>query len=145
MVSAATVAYHLLRAPPDKSGSKSAASGPTAIEEEAPGVESEEQEFIFCRQCRQVITKPDERISRQGAHRHTFANPHGLVFEIGCFRNIQGCGYAGEQTDEFTWFPGYHWRVCFCGMCLTHLGWVFNSKAGDIFHGLIVDRLIEPG
>jgi hypothetical protein len=30
-------------------------------------------------------------------------------------------------------------------MCLTHLGWIFSSTGGDIFHGLILDRLIEPG
>jgi hypothetical protein len=30
-------------------------------------------------------------------------------------------------------------------MCLTHLGWIFSSRVGSIFHGLILDRLIEPG
>ena len=103
----------------------------------------EEEAYILCRQCRQAITRDEERFSIQGAHRHTFANPHGLVFEIGCFKNTVGCGYAGPASDEFTWFAGYRWRVCFCSSCLTHLGWLFTSTGGDAFHGLILERLLE--
>jgi hypothetical protein len=29
-------------------------------------------------------------------------------------------------------------------MCLTHLGWLFSSNAGDRFHALILDKLIQP-
>lgn len=102
-----------------------------------------EKAYIICRQCRQEITRSEERFSIQGAHRHTFANPHGLVFEIGCFQNCVGCGYAGAASDEFTWFAGYLWRACFCSNCLTHLGWLFTSTGGDGFHGLILERLLE--
>ena len=131
----------LLREPADEPGTE----GDIAIlEKEAEEPSAEEAEYILCRQCRQAITRPEDRFSVQGAHRHTFANPHGIVFEIGCFRSVIGCGYAGAASDEFTWFAGYSWRVCYCTMCLTHLGWVFSSKSGDIFHGLIVDKLIEP-
>jgi hypothetical protein len=131
-----------LRVPPDEAD----AEGDIAVMEETDEeMESEEEAFILCRQCRQAITRPDDRITVQGAHRHTFANPHGIVFEIGCFQNVQGCGYAGAASDEFTWFAGYSWRVCFCRMCLTHLGWGFSSRGGHVFHGLILDRLIEPG
>jgi hypothetical protein len=80
----------------------------------------------------------------QGAHHHTFANPHGIVYEIGCFKSAQGCGYAGPPSTEFTWFSGYAWRVSFCTMCLTHLGWVFIAGSGDSFHGFILERLIQP-
>jgi hypothetical protein len=31
-----------------------------------------------------VITSPAERIVVQGSHQHTFANPHGIIYEIGC-------------------------------------------------------------
>jgi len=116
----------------------------TTFEKEAEDPSPEEEEYILCRQCHQAITKPAERIAMQGSHRHTFANPHGIVFEIGCFRNAKGCGYAGAASDDFSWFAGYSWRVCFCNLCLTHLGWMFSLKGGDIFHGLILDRLIEP-
>jgi hypothetical protein len=132
---------YLLRTPSEMTGGESET---TVMEEEAGEEVPEEEPYILCRQCHQAITRPEERIVMQGSHRHTFANPHGIVFEIGCFKNVRGCGYAGSASDEFTWFAGYSWRVCFCNMCLTHLGWMFGSKEGNIFHGLILDRIIEP-
>ena len=141
MHSAATCDVHLLRVPADKPGPE---GGTATVEEEAAERSPEEEEHIICRQCRQAITRPVERLSIQGSHRHTFANPHGVVFEIGCFKDVIGCGYAGAATDEFSWFAGYSWRICFCSMCLTHLGWIFSSNAGDNFHALILDRIIQP-
>ena len=141
MHSAETCDVHMLRVPADKPIQE---GGTAAVEEEAAERSPEEEELILCRQCRQAITRPVERISIQGSHQHTFANPHGIVFEIGCFNDVIGCGYAGAATDDFSWFAGYSWRICFCSMCLTHLGWIFNSNAGDVFHALILDRLIEP-
>jgi hypothetical protein len=132
----------LLRIPADKSEEE----GDIAIlEKEAEERSPDEEKYILCRQCHQAITKPADRIVMQGSHRHTFANPHGIVFEIGCFRSVKGCGYAGPASDDFSWFAGYSWRVCICTMCLTHLGWMFSRLGGDVFHGLILDRLIEPG
>ena len=121
------------RIPTDKPGKE---GGTITIEKEAEDRSPEEEEYILCRQCHQAITKPADRIVMQGSH--------GMVFEIGCFRSAKGCGYAGDASDDFSWFAGYSWRVCLCTMCLTHLGWMFSLKGGDIFHGLILDRLIEP-
>ena len=101
----------------------------------------EDEELILCRQCGRPITRPAERIEVAGAHAHTFANPHGIVYEIGCFRAAFGCGYSGPTTDEFTWFQGYRWKVAVCGSCSSHLGWLFLSSSSDTFHGLILDRL----
>lgn len=112
------------------------------VESEAEEKESDDEEYILCRQCLHVITSSTERIVVQGLHRHTFANPHGIVFEIGCFRSSIGCGYAGPASDEFTWFQGFSWRVAVCVRCLTHLGWLFTSMGYESFHGLILDRLI---
>ena len=97
---------------------------------------------ILCRQCLQPVTNVRERIRRQGAHIHTFTNPHGFVFEIGCFKNADGCGYAGIATDDFTWFSGYRWRMAVCRTCLVHLGWLFFSSGSDRFNGLILERLL---
>ena len=133
---------YCLREPADKPGIE---GDTTVLEKEAEEPAPEEEAYILCRQCHQAITRPVDRIVVQGSHRHTFANPHGIVFDIGCFKSVKGCGYAGAATDEFTWFAGYSWRVCYCTMCLTHLGWVFGSTGGNIFHGLILDKLLEPG
>ena len=109
---------------------------PQALEEEAPG--------ILCRQCRHIITRPDEETTIQGSHQHTFANPNGIVFQIVCFQAAEGCGYAGPPTDEFSWFPGYLWRVAVCSRCLLHMGWLYLGADGRNFHGLILDHLIFP-
>ena len=132
---------HGFRVPPEKEGDDKA---PRLAEVEAEEAAPDEEPYILCRQCRQALTTPSDRIALQGSHQHTFANPHGSVFEVGCFKTARGCGYEGSPTNEFSWFAGYSWRVCFCSMCLTHLGWLFISGGGNMFHGLILDRLIEP-
>jgi hypothetical protein len=124
--------------------------GPRENQSPQPGAAEAGQEspqedpFILCRGCLHPVTRPAERIEVQGGHQHTFANPHGIVFDIGCFREAEGCGYVGPSSDEFTWFAGCRWRVCVCAACLTHLGWLFTCSSGGAFHGLILDRLIEP-
>jgi len=115
------------------------------VEDETKEKEPEKDEYILCRQCLQVITSPAERIEMQGAHQHTFANPNGIVYQIGCFRSASGCGYAGQPSYEFSWFKGYSWRVAVCGSCLFHLGWLFISPGSESFNGLILDHLIQPG
>jgi hypothetical protein len=104
----------------------------------------DQEKAIRCAQCGHGITSPRERIEVQGMHRHTFFNPYGIIFEIGCFREAPGCGYAGPSTEEFSWFPGYGWRIAVCNSCLTHLGWQYSAPDRESFHGLVLDYLIEP-
>ena len=99
---------------------------------------------LFCSACRHPVTHQDERIPVQGGHEHTFTNPHGITYHIGCFRAAAGCTAIGAATTEYTWFPGYASRIVLCANCRTHLGWRFQSQ-DDYFHGLIVDRLTSAG
>jgi hypothetical protein len=131
---------HLLREPRQKDHGD---APDAAIEDETEKRPAGPEKFILCRQCTQLITSSDERISVDGSHEHTFANPHGVVFDIACFRSVTGCGYAGPPSEEFTWFKGFRWRIAVCGMCLTHLGWLFQSDSGYSFHGLIRNRIVE--
>ena len=141
MIAATSDRALFFRIPADNEGEK----GDTiTVEKETEERSPEEEQYILCRQCHQAITKPADRIVMQGSHRHTFANPHGIVFEIGCFRQVNGCGCTGAASDDFSWFAGYSWRVLFCPMCLTHLGWMFSLRGRHVFYGLILDRLIEP-
>ena len=112
---------------------------------EKPALDDEDPRSIQCRQCGEDITAPDFRIAIQGAHRHTFANPIGVVFEVGCFSRVRAVRYVGPETDEFTWFNGFSWRIALCGRCQVHLGWRFTATRADDFHALIVDRLRYPG
>jgi len=136
-----SVSAYLFRPQPDN---KNIETPENSVEDEQREKESDSEKYILCRQCRQVIASPDERIVVQGSHQHTFANPHGIIYEIGCFRSVIGCGYAGPASDEFSWFRGFSWRVAVCAMCLTHMGWLFISSGSDSFNGLILDRLLEP-
>jgi hypothetical protein len=104
---------------------------------------TEEERWIVCRQCQQRLTRPSERISINGSHSHTFANPSGVVFEIGCFRMASGLHFIGPPSYEFPWFTGHSWQIVICSACQTHLGWWFRGPDTNQFFGLIQDRLRE--
>lgn len=97
---------------------------------------------LVCAGCGNIITGDDQRMTVDSKHRHTFFNPAGLVYELGCFRRAAGCLPVGESSAEFSWFAGHVWRVGVCGGCLAHLGWLFESGETSFF-GLIVSRLVE--
>lgn len=103
----------------------------------------ETDERLVCRQCKQIITSLSERISLENRFEHTFANPSGIVFQIGCFRFVRNCRSIGPASAEFSWFRGYLWRVVVCANCDIHLGWSFSGASGDSFHGLILDRIVS--
>lgn len=99
--------------------------------------------FLLCARCGLRVTQEGNRIIVQGNHEHRFFNPHGLIFELGCFDSAPGCAPVGEPTMEFTWFPGHAWQATLCLGCLNHLGWLYASAAARGFFGLILDRLVE--
>ena len=98
-----------------------------------------ERKVLRCRACEAVIASEDDRIEMSGAHAHTFVNPHGHVFEVGCFARAPGCAPVGPASAFFSWFPGYAWRTVVCAQCRTHLGWSFGESPH--FFGLILPRL----
>lgn len=100
-----------------------------------------EDKNIYCAICGYILTTINERFAMNGAHEHTFTNPHGYVYTITCFRNAPGVLCAGEETEEYTWFKGYSWCYGLCGQCTSHLGWVYSSKSSNKFYGLIKERL----
>lgn len=106
------------------------------------GDDSEGGRAIVCEACGFAITAENHRIAIDDSHRHTFFNPSGIVYELGCFSRAPGCSITGEATSEFTWFAGYRWRFALCGKCREHLGWRYESAAGSFF-GLILSKLRE--
>lgn len=98
---------------------------------------------LICRACGKEITSPDLAVEVGGSHRHTFFNPAGILYEIGCFSEARGCLNLGKPSGEFTWFSGFGWRVSICMGCQVHLGWEFVSRGDQLFWGLILDRLSE--
>jgi hypothetical protein len=88
----------------------------------------------------------DQRIFVLDSQKHIFSNPHGLLFEIGCFSSAPGCLALGQKTSKFTWFPGYAWQIAVCGGCREHMGWLYAGQ-GTSFFGLRLDQLVlaAPG
>jgi ribosomal protein L40E len=105
--------------------------------------DAERRKVLVCRECGIHIADDAWRISVDGAHLHTYANPHGLVYDIGCFESAVGCVGVGPASSEFAWFRGYSWQVVICAGCMAHLGWFFQSSGGHFFYGLILDRLVS--
>lgn len=97
---------------------------------------------ILCRQCRQLLTTSAERLEVQGSHGHTFSNPAGLLFQIGCFRLVPGGLPASPPEARWSWFPGYAWQVALCSCCAAHVGWRYTG-GGDSFFALILNRLLQ--
>jgi hypothetical protein len=111
-----------------------------------PGAADEEDggQILACARCQQAITTTAARIEVSGSHTHTFTNPDGYRFVIGCFRDASGLRRFSPQSSEATWFAGYTWQIEACSGCKEQLGWLYRSGQ-DTFHGLIVDCLIEVG
>jgi hypothetical protein len=97
---------------------------------------------LFCRTCGYRITSDDQRISVNGSHTHTFFNPAGLVFELGCFGRAPGCLIGNQASTLFTWFAGFAWRPVSCARCAVHLGWRFE-KDDAVFFSLILASLTD--
>lgn len=101
-----------------------------------------EKKSILCKYCRNEVTSAEHTIIINGNHSHTFTNPAGITFTIGCFSEAWGCIAYGIPTYEHTWFPGYSWSIALCARCYVHLGWYYQSGR-NFFFGLILNNLIR--
>jgi len=106
--------------------------------------EREDDRVVSCRACGAIITRSHAKIAVDGAHAHSFINPTGFIFRIGCFAMAPGARAAGEESDHWTWFPGYSWQAVVCGRCDQHIGWSYRNTSAS-FVGLILDRVTERG
>lgn len=104
--------------------------------------DTDEERALRCAACHHPITRQRDRIEKNGRHRHVFANPHGYMYQIGCFAQAPGCLTTGGESSYFSWFPGHTWQIAICGNCLALLGWAFRGTDSQFF-GLIVDMLVE--
>ena len=103
--------------------------------------EEDQKHDLLCRQCLKKITSLKARTLIKGQHKHVFFNPHGLVFEIGCFSSARGFVLLGTGTREFSWFEGYSWQIVICADCHLHLGWRYLA-ADSGFYGFILKNLV---
>lgn len=115
--------------------------GTDAAHELVTEVAEQLDDSLRCRRCRHDVTAGRLAIEVSGAHAHTFRNPAGWSFRLGCFADAPGAAVTGTATYAATWFTGYAWRFAHCSGCGTHLGWWFVGGS-DAFAGLVLARLM---
>ena len=103
----------------------------------------DDERVYLCRACRAMITTRAMALVVDGQQEHTFFNPAGVMYEIGCWAAAPGCVARGIPTSEFTWFRGYRWSYAICRGCDELLGWRFTGAGRGGFWGLITSRLVE--
>jgi cereblon len=75
-----------------------------------------------------------------------FLNPHGVLHELVTVTWAENVVLSGAPTTEFTWYPGYAWRIAWCGRCGAHVGWSFDAigdGAPRTFWGLRRQAIVE--
>jgi hypothetical protein len=102
----------------------------------------EHARHVLCVACRGLVTDSASRLEKNGSHAHTFVNPSGIVYRVGCFARSPGTNGVGKEREEFTWFPGFAWLIVVCRGCGAHLGWRFRARDSHFF-ALILERIVE--
>jgi len=103
----------------------------------------ESTRWLECLHCNQKVTRTSDRVEVDGKHLHSFINPAGVIYRIGCFGSATGVVEVGEASGVFTWFAGHAWRVALCLGCERHLGWGFHGGESQ-FYGLVLAQLKGP-
>jgi hypothetical protein len=114
-----------------------------------PERERDEELPVRCARCGHALTTRKERIEVNGRHGHTFMNPSGVVFDIVCYRAVDGARTEGVPEKETSWFPGTAWVYAHCRGCGSQVGWGYVwidavHDDGQRFFGLIVDCIACP-
>ncbi|HEY2744991.1 MAG TPA: cereblon family protein [Polyangia bacterium] len=113
-----------------------------ALDEKRAGSGGGGARAYWCAACDTRVADDDAAIEVAGAHRHSFVNPAGVTFEIGCFAEAR-CRVEGAPTLAATWFAGFAWSFALCANCGAHLGWAYDGE-GARFFGLVLARLVGP-
>ncbi|XP_063366294.1 protein cereblon-like [Cydia amplana] len=64
-------------------------------------------------------------MSSDGVHAN-YTNYGGFMHDVVTVRTAHDT-LLGPPSAEYSWFPGYTWRVAQCGACGTHVGWRFDA------------------
>jgi len=102
-----------------------------------------DKNFIYCAQCSHVLGRASDAIDISGSHHHFCTNPHGIDFNVCCYKNAPGATISGPPTRADSWFVGHTWRFATCSGCNVHLGWLFETvddEANGQFYGLVAER-----
>lgn len=85
-----------------------------------------------CATCNAVIC--DKSLVFSMSHsgpQSSFVNPGGFIHDTITVRKAEGLMQAYNWSDQFTWFPGYLWRMAHCARCYHHIGWCYKSMRAE--------------
>lgn len=85
-----------------------------------------------CSACNGVIGSKSDvfSMSRTGPQ-SSFVNPGGFIHDTITLRKADGLIQAYNWSSQFTWFPGYAWRMAHCARCNHHIGWCYKSMQAE--------------
>jgi cereblon len=86
---------------------------------------------VVCVNCNARLTTSGQVFTVEGAEgtTSTYVNDHGAIHQIMTLREVDEnkIGFQGRASVENTYFPGYCWRISYCRICYSHLGWKFQK------------------
>lgn len=71
-----------------------------------------------------------------------FKNSHGIQFDIITTKTADLTRLNETRSKQDTWFPSFHWTICLCPRCHSHLGWFFDHEDKSFF-AIIVDKIFN--
>ncbi|MCC7386406.1 MAG: hypothetical protein IT384_31500 [Deltaproteobacteria bacterium] len=113
----------------------------------APEDRLEASRAIVCRRCETEVSSARHIFAPLGESAiAAYANPSGHLREVLAVREAWSLDLQGWSTSDFTWFPGYAWRIAHCAGCATHVGWCFEAEGTSEpprFFGLLTAAVVE--
>lgn len=83
--------------------------------------------YLGCASCKNVIChKDDVFFMSQLGPQCSFVNESGFVYDTVTVRQAKGLIHQNNWCNEYSWFPGYAWRLAHCDNCSRHIGWSYK-------------------
>jgi len=87
----------------------------------------EDSEYFCCSSCKNIICyKKDVFPMSRSGPQCSFVNAGGFVHDTLTVQRAQGLIQEVGWSREFSWFPGYAWRMAHCDICNRHIGWCYK-------------------
>ncbi|XP_059611561.1 protein cereblon [Phlebotomus argentipes] len=91
--------------------------------------------YYHCIECQQKVAKFSEvfAMSKDGVQA-SYCNPGGFIHDTVTLFGVELNAVIVERSKstQFSWFPGYAWKITVCGRCHRHLGWQFVAEKKNL-------------
>uniref|UniRef100_A0A1B0D3S5 Uncharacterized protein n=1 Tax=Phlebotomus papatasi TaxID=29031 RepID=A0A1B0D3S5_PHLPP len=91
--------------------------------------------YYHCGECQQKVAKFSEvfAMSKDGVLA-SYCNPGGYIHDTVTLFGVEEDSVTVERSKstQFSWFPGYAWKITVCARCQRHLGWQFVAEKKNL-------------